>query len=617
MKTSTRLVAIVAAALATGVNAQLLVPFSRQTVQHGPVPQQRRSRSENRGGVDMRISGSEAAYVVDVSVGTPPQNLSMALTLSDYNSWIPDAAPCSQHSSWNSYYKVSKDDCLSNAFRANDSSTLVVEHEYGYSVGNRSLMVVYNDGKMAFGNMVRDDMELPGGVQVPNMTLGLVNQADSRIGVLSLGFNTSTLAAGLKDPDSPDDPTFVDRLLADGQINSKAFSMWLDNKDATTGNLLLGAVDKSAFEAPLVRFDLTQSRDTSAGYYVQTNTFSAWVSSFNTSATDDGALTPVQNKTQLPFVAIDPTFTVSNLPQDLAETLWKMAGATYSRKYLFATIPCSQRDKVEGRVSIQFSSAWGPKLTVPMSDLVLPMDAWSKQHRGRSFYDDDYEEGEDPNAEEDSADICLFGAQNITNEYPRDYGDDMAGLTIGAPFLKRSYLVFDLAAKEVAMAPVKFGASSTEGDIVPFPTYGANIPESTHDLCFKPQDWLPQTYNCSYHKRAHEHTDGSGSDDDEYGGLSRGGLIGLIVGMSIFGLVLLGVAIWGIIKCARDNKRLGPEHVYMKKAMPMGEKAGATSSVSAPGAAHLPSSSVTPGKAPRLPSIPEVSQLYLPRTNTP
>ncbi|KAK7967522.1 aspartic-type endopeptidase [Apiospora aurea] len=568
MKMSTRLVAIAAAALATGANAQLLFPFSRQTVQHGSAQPQRRSGSENKGSTDMKFSGSEATYVVDVSVGTPPQNLSMALTLSDYNSWVPDAAPCSQHSSWNSYYKVTEDDCLRNAFRANESSTLVVEHEYGYSVGNRNLMAVYPDGKMAFGHMVRDDMELPGGVQVANMTLGLVNQADSRTGVLSLGFNTSTLAAGLKDPDSPDDPTFVDRLLADGHINSKAFSMWLDSEDATTGNLLLGAVDKSAFEAPLVRFDLTQSRDTSAGYYVTTNTFSAWVSSFNTSATDDGALTPVRNKTQLPFVTIDPTFTVSNLPQDLAETLWTMAGAAYSRKYMIATIPCSQRDKVEGRVSIQFSNTWGPKLTVPLSDLVLPMDAWSKQHRSRSYYDDDYDEAEDKDAEEDSADDCLFGAQNITAEYPADYGDDMAGLTIGAPFLKRSYLVFDLAAKEVAMAPVKFGASSTEGDIVPFPSYGANIPESTHNLCFETQGWLPETYNCSYHQRDREHSGGS----DDYGGLSRGGLIGLIVGMSIFGLVLLGVAIWGIVKCTRDNRRLQSGNVYMEKAMPMGEE---------------------------------------------
>lgn len=598
--------AMVIAALTTGAHTQLLFPFERQTPQ--PVSVQRRSALEDRDAA-VKLSNPEAAtYVVNVTVGTPPQNMPLALSLSDSYSWVRDAAPCSKYSS--KYYKEEREECLVNAFKANESSTLVVEKASSYSYSNKTFSVTYLDGSRARGTSVRDSVGLPGGIEVGNLTLGLATTSDSTTGRLSLGFNTSYYHS-YSDSNAP---TFVDRLLADGKINSKAFSMWLDNKDGTTGNLLLGAVDKSAFEAPLVRFTLTQQETSSSGVYTTTNAFSAKIASFNTSATNDGTLEPVQNQTALPLVTIDPTLTVSTLPQDLAEKLWAMAGAAYDPDYLVATIPCSQRDNVKGRVGVQFSSYVGPSVTVSLSDLVLPMDNWTKRYY--HDYNDDYyyDDGYDMYKHKDkAAPACLFGVQNSTSRTYRD-----PDFTIGAPFLKHSYLVFDMASKEMAVAPVKFGATSTKGDIVAFPSYGANIPESTHSRCWEEGVYLSSSYDCSYNKNGRSGSGGSGSDGDG-NGLS-GSTIGLIVGMVILICVLLGVAIWGIVTCVRDNRRLRPDMYTAETATSkMGqEKGAAAGSVAAPAPAHLPSGgadAATPGAAPVLPSIPEVSQPERPRAS--
>ncbi|KAK8058818.1 acid protease [Apiospora phragmitis] len=530
MKTSTRLVAIVITALATGANTQLLLPFSRQAPRHGSAHQQRRSGSEDTS-TDLKFFHMDTTYMVNVSVATTVTTTKgpgrIACALASGPTRVPPLV-----------YEL--------------------DNNYGYDT-NKSFSVSYLDGTSAYGDSVRDVMELPGGVQVTNLTLGLASSTTTATGMLSLGFNSSTRSYY-----DPDDPTFVDRLLAGGQINSKAFSMWLDSEDATTGNLLLGAVDKSSFEAPLVRFDIEQSHKHSDGYTYTTNTFSAWVSSFNTSTANEGVLTPVQNKTALPFVTIDPSYTISELPQDLAEHIWSMAGATWDSSLDLATINCSQRDNLTGRVGIQFSSSYGPNLTVPLSDLVLPTDTWTTQKWDWDLHS--------------ATSICLFGVQNATkyNRQKQSWGEDPE-YTIGAPLLKRSYLVFDLASKEMAMAPVNRRTPSVW-------SRRATIIR-TITIVLPPMVLMGGRGSSGY------------DDDDEYGGLSRGGIIGLIVGMSIFGLVMLGVAIWGIVKCARDNKLLKPENAaYSEKAMvptmAEAEKDAATSSVAAPVLAHLPSSRV-------------------------
>ncbi|RYO86631.1 hypothetical protein DL766_003524 [Monosporascus sp. MC13-8B] len=485
-----------AAVLVATASAQVRLPFSRQ---HGDGAADGSARRRTPPAVE--LYGAEFTYVVDASVGTPPQNISLALTLSADESWVPDA------NDW-FYQKY-------GAFWPGNSSTFV-------RPGRDSFTVQYTDGQSTYGDRIRETLWV-GGAAVPNLTMGLAHQTSARLGMLALGFNRSSSGV----------PNFPDRMLAEGLVNSTAYSLWLDDSSAESGNVLFGAVDRAAFEPPLVRFPVGMATFPD-GVYFSSQTFNVNLASVNFTLTAGGAMQPlVQNQTAVEevIVGIDPNFSVTNLPHFLAQPIWDLAGVTYNREFRVATIPCNAASNSTARLALQLYGADGPVIDVPVSDLVLDGDGAVP-----SSWDWDTET---------ETRWCTFGVQN-TSSIRSSLFEERRAWSLGAPMLKRMYAVFDLANREMALARAKFGAD--RDDVVPFPSYGADIPESTK-ACNKKYDY------CS------DDSEGSGSTGRYRsgtlydGGLSGGPLVGVVVGC-IFGgsVVALGI-ILGILALARRRQQ--------------------------------------------------------------
>ncbi|KAK6068258.1 aspartic proteinase [Seiridium cupressi] len=518
MKTSI-LYAITAALLClpSEVIAQIRLPFARQSTGSQPATQRR--------SFPIDFFGAEATYIVNATVGIPPQNLSFALTLSADESWVPDTEYCDPD-----YTSLRSGGCVYGSYNHNESSTFV-------RPGTGSFSASYLDGNYAYGDRIRETMGFGDGSSVSNLTMGLAQQAYKWMGVMALGFNDTYSEV----------PNLPDRMLAEGLINSTAYSLWINDEDAASGNLLFGAVDKAAFDGALKRFS-TDRQHYSSGYsYSYSTTFDVYIQGLNASQTADASLTPlIQNTTALPMVTIDPTFSVSVLPEDIATAIWALAGATYDESWDNAIIPCSYRDNVTARLALQLDSVGvdgGPILNVPVADLILSEDVWIYED-----YDYDYDT---------STNWCMFGVQT-TNGTSYTYSAFEDNWALGGGMLKRQYMVFDLANEEVAMAPVKFTSAQTSvEDVVPFSVYGAKIPESTGDdsKCYADDD-------CSSSSSTSRGGSSDGSDDSD--SLSRD-LIGMIAGFSVLGAVMLGFAIWGIVQCCRDNSKYGLNAVMAEK----------------------------------------------------
>ncbi|RYP79779.1 hypothetical protein DL769_002801 [Monosporascus sp. CRB-8-3] len=503
MKTSAP---FLAAALAATASAQIRLPFSRQ---HGAATAD--GSAQRRTLPAVGLYGAESTYVVNASVGTPPQNLSLALTLSADESWVPDANDL--------FYEDY------GAFWPENSSTFV-------RPGEGSFGLKYMDGQAAYGDRIRETLWV-GGAAVPNLTMGLAHETNTRLGILALGFNRSSSGV----------PNFPDRMLAEGLVNSTAYSLWLDDQSAESGNVLFGAVDKAAFEPPLVRFPV----DTATfpdGVYFSPRTFNVNLASVNVSRTAGGAMQPlVQNQTAVEevIVAIDPNFAITILPHFLAQPIWDLVGITYDEDFGVATIPCSAALNSTARLALRLYGADGPVIDVPVSDLVLDGDGVVP-----GTWNQDTETG---------TRWCTFGVQNTSSI--RSYlFDERWAWSLGAPMLKRTYAVFDLANREMALARAKFGAD--RDDVVPFPSYGADIPEST-GACNNQYDY------CS------DDSDGSGSrgryrSGTPYDGLSGGALVGVMIGC-IVGSSVVGLGIFsGMLACARRRQQSADTAVDDEKA---------------------------------------------------
>ncbi|KAK4097616.1 acid protease [Parathielavia hyrcaniae] len=476
------------------------------------------------------LKSADYAYVVDVSVGTPAQSLSLLISPSTGASWVPDANTryCSPEWYREKYYSGYSDyelerydipdgpgECHWGSFNKSLSSTYLPAHsryrEFNAGSVDNTFVSGYNmTDKLAVGN-----------IELHDYPIGLVTSTWRWIGVLGLGNNRS---AGYYSNYGGEFPSVLDRMVSGAKIASPAYSIWLDNPEGSSGTLLFGAVDSSRYTGDLVRLD-------SSNGYSSVYTFSASVSAIN-GTTHAGDALPAIRSNDFPFDAtFGPGEVFSYLPDILVEQLADFVGATYNRTMDIYTLPCDAAETNNTNLVFELGGGGGPALNVETSDLVLPPTVQpimrsTSSNGGKWLLNE--------------TNVCFFGIQKhfSTSSY----------FNLGSSLLRRSYLVYDLANQEIALAPVKFssGSDAPSPTIVAFESYGAAIPSSS-EFC-----------TTSYCRNSN-----SDSDDDDYGsgsgsgsGLAHWHQVAIGVGVS-FGVVILVGAIAGILVCVRSRRGQG------------------------------------------------------------
>ena len=354
------------------------------------------------------------------------------------------------------------------------------------------------------------------------MTLGLATSGSgySAQGVLGLAAASSGLS---------DEAYFLQQLTNAGIISSPGYSFSVDGPSLESGNILFGAVDTSKFTGTIKTLSRTRSYSYSG--------FSVALNSLNVSESSDAVTSePVISALSLyqPYVYIDPSSPLTNLPSTLARKIWSLAGASAQPSANFATIPCSGAEDTTKELVFGLGQDDEIVLRIPLRDLILPRALYSGILDGFS--------------ESNGTNTCMFGIQTITNgddDY-YDYGDDYTYSSnnwyLGSSVLKGTYVVFDNYNNYVGFAPSRSPDEATSSDdtIVPFASYGAYIPES--DLA---SNWC-QSQDCS--------SDGDrdrGTDSFPGGGGSNGAVIAVIVCVCIAVVAVIIIIISLALFCCR------------------------------------------------------------------
>lgn len=388
----------------------------------------------------------------------------------------------------------------------------------------------YSGSSYVYGSNITDVLSIDG-VTIPNFTMGLVNDTSTSSstttapkGVLGIG--------GIGGSDS-----LPQRLLDQGVINTTAYSIWVDDDTASSGNLLFGAIDTTKFAGNLARLTSSYSSYEMVIRVVSINGTTKNGGPFpinSTSGDDDdsysyGSGTSSLGEDDYLFSAIySPSDPVSILPTDIASQIWDMAGAYYQETVEQALIGCSAAsDTTASFFTLQLGGQGpdAPVIAVSMADLVIPVGEYNISEVYSSHVED---LGDD---------VCLFGVQNGSS-----YGYSSSSLsTLGSTLLRRTYSVFDLVNTEVAVAPVVFGASGTS-NILPFESYGASVPSSTL-ICSS-----SYCYESTGSGSGVNGGDGHGSAGDGLPAniLSLGALLGLTLGLGLGCLALgfAGILVW-------------------------------------------------------------------------
>ena len=208
---------------------------------------------------------------------------------------------------------------------------------------------------------------------------------------------------------------------------------------------MFGGIDVDKYHGDLTRIQIY--KDSNSGTF--TSFMVALTSLSATSPSGSDTLT----STGFPIpVVLDSGTTLSYLPQDLAEQVWREVGAVYDQSFGAALLPCSMQTS-KGYFSFGFAGPSGPSINITMDELVLDINTV----RNPTF----------PSGQYQGQEACQLGIQNFTSE----------PYLLGDTFLRSAYVVYDLENNEIGIAATDFNA--TTSNVVAFASSGAPIPSAT------------------------------------------------------------------------------------------------------------------------------------------
>ncbi|PTB37736.1 hypothetical protein M441DRAFT_60897 [Trichoderma asperellum CBS 433.97] len=414
-------------ALASAAQAQV-VQFDIEK-RDGPLLRDLSRRATTVNGVlsNQQVQGG---YFLNVEVGTPPQNITLQLDTGSSDVWVPasSAAICTEVSQRNP-------GCTFGSFNSDKSSTFV-------DVGQGDFDITYVDNTFSKGDYFQDDFHI-GGVTVSNLTMGLGLDSSIANGLIGVGYVNDEASLGTTRSTYPNLPVVLQK---EKLINTVAYSLWLNDLDASTGSILFGGIDTEKYEGDLTKINILRADNS--------NVFTEFaVELYEVQATSPSGTDTLSTNAGTLVAVLDSGTTLTYLPQDMAEEAWKEVGASYNEEFGLAVVPCSIRN-INGHFSFTFAGPQGPKINVSMAELALDLFSGGPAPKFSSG----------PNQGQS---VCEFGIQNTTG----------APYLLGDTFLRSAFVVYDLVNNEIAIAPTSF--NSTKTNVVAFASSGAPIPSAT------------------------------------------------------------------------------------------------------------------------------------------
>ncbi|KAK6534679.1 hypothetical protein TWF281_005986 [Arthrobotrys megalospora] len=403
-----------------GSSKVIRVPFSKERI-----PNNQFDKREPAGKTALqRLDNKDFLFYANVTVGTPPQPIRLHIDTGSSDIWVETA---------NS--EICKGaqgrGCEIGGTYDNETSSTAqfVEGEFS---------IMYVDGQYASGVYAKDTLGI-GGVGVKDVQFGIGLKGTGEEGVLGIGFESrqSGVSRGLEPY-----PGLITQMVNQDLINSRAYSVWLNDLNAAAGEILFGGIDTGKFKGPLATIPLSRRTDipspidfiiTLRGLTIENG---------------DGESRVLLNESRAVPALLDTGASFTYLPYDIADQLVQLVGAVTVPEYKGPAVNCTKRS-LEGSVNFEFA---GTTISVKLRDFII--DAT-----------------DEPN--EDNHILCYFGILGMS---------EGSVLTLGDTFLRSAYVVYDMDNEAISIGQTIFNSTSTNimeigsgPDAVPNATRSPNV----------------------------------------------------------------------------------------------------------------------------------------------
>lgn len=334
----------------------------------------------------------ETLYFANASLGTPAQNFRLHIDTGSSDLWVNavNSSLCQQGGN----------QCgESGTFNANDSKT--------YKFVNDVFNISYADGSGAAGIYATDTFRF-GGQEIKSLQFGIGYVSSSPEGILGIGYPINEVAVGRAGLNPY--ANLPQKLVDDGNINTNAYSLWLNDLDASTGSILFGGVDSDKYHGELQTLPIIPEQ----------NVYAEFIIAMTGMGLNGNASSLFWNES-VP-VLLDSGSSLMYLPDNVVRYLYSTFDAQYDASQGSALVDCNLANQ-EGSLDFSFS---GVNISVPLNELVIV----AAISRGQP--------------------VCLLGVGPAGNSVP----------VLGDTFLRSAYVVYDLENNEISLAQTNFNATT-------------------------------------------------------------------------------------------------------------------------------------------------------------
>lgn len=375
-----------------------------------------------------------------VSVGTPGQQQALAIDTGSSDVWVLD---------------VSADACTDPLIQEQAFDGCITTFDPSKSSSYKDVLqsgfyIQYGDGTAAEGDYITDNLAI-GGATIKSLEMGLAYNATLFTGLLGIGYDLNEAS------DSPDGeqnpfvyPSIIDTMVSQGLISTKAYSLYLNDLQASTGSIIFGGVDSDKYHGNLLQMPVVPNTNEN-GTKVYTD-FTVALTSFSMTGQAGNTTSLTQGEYDVPVI-LDSGTTLTYVPQRLAALIYDKLGAvddTQNSGLVF--VDCDVLTSApKTTFNFGFGGSNGVSIQVPVDEMVFGLSG--------VFSLGGYAPPDLP-----FSNVCALGLNGQT-EQPYILGDT---------FLRSAYVVYDLKNNLIAIAQTNF--NSTTSSIVDFTASATAIP---------------------------------------------------------------------------------------------------------------------------------------------
>ncbi|KAK9463278.1 aspartic peptidase domain-containing protein, partial [Lipomyces oligophaga] len=352
----------------------------------------------------------DGVYFTNVSIGTPPQNLSLFVDTGSADMWFWSSDGGCEH--------FETDSCEATSAYSPSKSLSYQYISSDFSIG-------YADDSSVTGDFITESVVI-GGATLENLTVGLVLEGSSSAGIIGVGYPSGE-SVTFEDGTEKQYQNLPVVLREQGYIGCAVYSLWLNDIQASRGSILFGGLDVEKFDGNMIVLPINKDDGDSRPSAFNVNLRNLGVTAI------DGVSYVIAPKFDGP-VLLDSGTTLTNLPADYVKVMGKLAGAVYNDTTGLYTRDCSVRDST-GSFDFEFD---GATMKVQFRDMFQPVT------------NDDL-----PVYNDEGQPLCEMLV----------YSSLEGSSILGDSFLRSVYVVYDLQHDLIGLAQTRF--NSTDSKIYP------------------------------------------------------------------------------------------------------------------------------------------------------